>query len=65
MPLVLVRIFGDTNLEPVWRLTFGLGIIPAALVLLWRLRMTREPELYRRSAIKRNIPYRLIIKRYW
>ncbi|KAG0663259.1 hypothetical protein C6P46_002849 [Rhodotorula mucilaginosa] len=26
---------------------------------------TREPELYRRSAIKRNIPYRLIIKRYW
>ena len=65
VPLVLVWIFGDKNLEPVWRLTFGFGIVPAALVLFWRLRMTREPELYHRSAIKRNIPYRLIIKRYW
>ncbi|GAA5984713.1 hypothetical protein JCM10908_003471 [Rhodotorula pacifica] len=65
VPLVLVWIFGDKNLEPVWRLTFGLGIVPAALVLLWRLRMPHEPELYRKSAIKRNIPYRLIIKRYW
>ncbi|KWU44597.1 MFS general substrate transporter [Rhodotorula sp. JG-1b] len=64
VPLVLVWIFGDKNLEPVWRLTFGFGIVPAALVLFWRLRMTREPELYHRSAIKRNIPYRLIIKRY-
>lgn len=65
VPLVLVLIFGDKNLEPVWRLTFGLGIVPAALVLLWRLRMPREPEHYRQSALKRNVPYFLILKRYW
>ncbi|BGP57787.1 glycerophosphoinositol permease [Rhodotorula sphaerocarpa] len=65
IPLVLVLIFGDKNLEPVWRLTFGLGIVPAALVLLWRLRMPREPEHYRQSALKRNVPYFLIVKRYW
>ncbi|POY75949.1 hypothetical protein BMF94_1033 [Rhodotorula taiwanensis] len=65
VPLVLVWIFGDKNLEPVWRLTFGLGAIPAALVLLWRLKMPHESERFRQSAIKRNVPYRLIVKRYW
>lgn len=65
VPLVLLWICGDNHLRLVWRLTFGLGIVPAALVLLWRLRMPSEPVRYRESAIKRNVPYGLVFRRYW
>lgn len=65
VPLVLLYIFNNNNLGAVWRLTFGLGIVPAGLVLLWRLRMPQEPERYRKSAIRKNVPYRLLFKRYW
>lgn len=65
VPLVLLWIFSEDHLRAVWRLTFGLGIVPALLVLLWRLRMPREPERYRKAAIRKNVPYRLIFRRYW
>lgn len=65
VPLVLLWICGENHLRLVWRLTFGLGIVPAALVLLWRLRMPSEPVRYRESAIKRNVPYGLVFRRYW
>ncbi|GAA6046729.1 hypothetical protein JCM3770_003138 [Rhodotorula araucariae] len=65
VPLVLVWIFTEDHLRAVWRLTFGLGIVPASLVLLWRLRMPREPTRYRESSIRKNVPYRLVFKRYW
>ncbi|GAA5869308.1 hypothetical protein JCM3774_004202 [Rhodotorula dairenensis] len=65
VPLVLLWIFSEDHLRAVWRLTFGLGIVPALLVLLWRIKMPREPERYRKAAIRKNVPYRLIIRRYW
>jgi len=64
VPLVLYWIFGEHHLRAVWRISLGLGFIPAMAVLLWRLRM-QEPTRYRKDAIKRNVPYMLIIKRYW
>lgn len=27
--------------------------------------MPQEPERYRKSAIRKNVPYRLLFKRYW
>ncbi|GAA5992147.1 hypothetical protein JCM10908_001788 [Rhodotorula pacifica] len=65
VPLVLLWIFSEDHLRAVWRLTFGLGIVPALLVLLWRLKMPREPERYRKAAIRKNLPYGLILRRYW
>jgi len=65
VPYVLLFIFGESHLRVVWRLTFGLGIVPALLVLLWRLRMPKEPTRYRESCIKRNVPYKLVLRRYW
>ncbi|BGP19487.1 glycerophosphoinositol permease [Rhodosporidiobolus nylandii] len=65
VPLVLYWIFGNNHLRAVWRLTFGLGIVPAALVLLWRLKMPSEPDRYKQSSIKKNVPYGLIARRYW
>lgn len=33
VPVILLAIFSENNLEPVWRLTLGLGIIPPLSVL--------------------------------
>jgi len=61
---VLYWICGPHHLRVVWRLSLGLGFIPAMAVFIWRLRM-QEPTLYKKDALKRNVPYWLIVKRYW
>lgn len=64
VPLVLFWIFGNNHLRAVWRLSLGLGVVPALLVLLWRLNMD-EPVRYKKDSMKRaKIPYLLIFKRY-
>lgn len=65
VPLVLYWIFGDNHLRAVWRLSLGLGVVPAVAVFFWRLRM-EEPNRYKRDSMKHvRIPYGLVIKRYW
>ncbi|EJD34786.1 MFS Git1p-related glycerophosphoinositol and glycerophosphocholine permease [Auricularia subglabra TFB-10046 SS5] len=64
VPLVLVWICGTSHLRAVWRLALGLGVIPAMAVFVWRLRM-EEPTRYKEGAMRRKVPYWLIIKRYW
>ncbi|KAL0954582.1 hypothetical protein HGRIS_003542 [Hohenbuehelia grisea] len=64
VPLVLVWIFGEHHLRAVWRLSLGLGVIPALAVLIWRLNMD-EPAHYRKNSMKHaKIPYLLVLKRY-
>ncbi|KAL0074426.1 major facilitator superfamily domain-containing protein [Phycomyces blakesleeanus] len=63
IPVILLAIFKD-NLEPVWRLSFGLGIIPPLSVLYFRLKMA-DSKQYTKNAMKVRVPYRLIFKRYW
>ncbi|KAF7725980.1 Plasma membrane permease, mediates uptake of glycerophosphoinositol and glycerophosphocholine [Apophysomyces ossiformis] len=63
VPVILLAIFKD-NLEPVWRLCLGLGILPPLSVLYFRLKMA-DSKAYAAGAIKRKVPYLLIIKRYW
>ncbi|TFK45738.1 metabolite transporter [Heliocybe sulcata] len=65
VPLVLYWIFGADHLRAVWRVSLGLGVVPALAVLVWRLRM-EEPTRYKKDSMKRcKIPYALVIKRYW
>ncbi|KAJ8502929.1 hypothetical protein ONZ45_g11307 [Pleurotus djamor] len=65
VPLVLFWIFGDNHLRAVWRLSLGLGVIPALAVFVWRLNM-EEPERYRKDSMKHvKIPYGLVLRRYW
>jgi len=65
VPLVLFQIFGDNHLRAVWRLSLGLGVVPALLVFLWRLNMD-EPRRYKQDSMKHaKIPYMLVIRRYW
>ncbi|KAJ3732129.1 MFS Git1p-related glycerophosphoinositol and glycerophosphocholine permease [Lentinula guzmanii] len=65
VPLVLYWIFGPNHLRAVWRMSVGLGFIPAMLVFIWRLNMD-EPESYKKSSMKNvKIPYMLVLRRYW
>ncbi|KAI0329084.1 metabolite transporter [Cubamyces sp. BRFM 1775] len=65
VPLVLFWIFGENHLRAVWRLSLGLGVIPALAVLIWRLRMD-EPTRYKKDSMARaKVPYLLILRRYW
>jgi hypothetical protein len=63
-PLDLRR-FGNNHLRAVWRLSLGLGVVPALAVLIWRLKM-QNPSHYRKNSMRdTRIPYWLIIRRYW
>ncbi|EJT97054.1 MFS general substrate transporter [Dacryopinax primogenitus] len=65
VPLVLLWICGMNHLNTVWRITLGLGVIPAVAVFFWRLRMV-ESARYARDSMKRaRMPYGLAIRRYW
>ncbi|KAF8079338.1 putative metabolite transporter [Lyophyllum atratum] len=64
VPLVLFRILGPNHLHAVWRLSLGLGIVPALGVFLWRLSMD-EPVRYKKDSMKHaRIPYILVWRRY-
>ncbi|KAF5311976.1 hypothetical protein D9619_003802 [Psilocybe cf. subviscida] len=64
VPLVLFWIFGNDHLRAVWRLSLGLGVVPAAAVFVWRLNM-EEPTRFKKDSMKyAKIPYWLILKRY-
>ncbi|KAG6835339.1 hypothetical protein H0H93_002524, partial [Arthromyces matolae] len=63
--LTVVIRFGPNHLRAVWRLSLGLGAVPAFIVLLWRLKMD-EPARYKSDNMKHaRIPYKLVIRRYW
>ncbi|KAH9046851.1 MFS Git1p-related glycerophosphoinositol and glycerophosphocholine permease [Lactarius hengduanensis] len=65
VPLVLFWIFGNDHLRAVWRLSLGLGVIPALAVLVWRLNM-QNPTHYKKNSMRdTRIPYWLVLKRYW
>lgn len=47
-----------------WRLSLGLGVVPALGVFIWRLNM-EEPTRFRQDSMKNaRIPYMLILRRY-
>ncbi|KAI0051717.1 MFS Git1p-like glycerophosphoinositol permease [Auriscalpium vulgare] len=62
--LIVLSAAGEDHLSTVWRVCFGVGIALPLTVLIFRLRMLSS-KLYRDGAIKQNVPYYLIFKRYW
>lgn len=61
---ILLNSFGDNHLRAVWRLSLGLGVIPAVAVFVWRLSID-EPERFKKDSMKTaRIPYLLILRRY-
>ena len=47
-----------------WRICFGVGIIFPMGVFYWRIKMLNS-SLYRRGAIKKHVPYGLVLRYYW
>ncbi|EXA35251.1 hypothetical protein FOVG_14010 [Fusarium oxysporum f. sp. pisi HDV247] len=62
--MVVLSAAGTDNLSTVWRVCFGIGIFLPLTVFYFRIRMLNS-KLYRRGAIKRRVPYALVIRYYW
>lgn len=61
--IVLSAYQQDLN-DGVWRVSFGIGIVLPFALLFFRLRMIDSTQ-YSKHAIKENVPYLLVLKRYW
>ncbi|SCU88869.1 LAMI_0D11606g1_1 [Lachancea mirantina] len=64
VPLVMLRICGEKHLQPVWRVTLGLGAIPPISLFFLRLKY-KEGKRYVQSRFNHAMPYWRIIKFYW
>ncbi|KAF2237591.1 putative glycerophosphoinositol permease [Viridothelium virens] len=62
--LIVLAAAGTKHLSTVWRVCFGIGVLFPLTVFYFRLKMLNS-KLYRRGAIKRKVPYGLILKYYW
>ncbi|KAF9933038.1 Plasma membrane permease, mediates uptake of glycerophosphoinositol and glycerophosphocholine [Linnemannia zychae] len=62
VPLILAA--AGCSYEVIWRVSFGFGVLPPLSVLYFRVKMTNS-EIFQRNNLKRNVPYLLIIRRYW
>lgn len=62
--LIVLAAYNFKLNEGLWRVCFGLGaVLPVALLFL-RLRMVNSTQ-YHKHAMKHDIPYMLVLKRYW
>jgi MFS family permease len=62
--LIVIECYHENISSGVWRVCFGLGFVLPVALFFFRIRMVESTQ-YRKHAIKRNVPYLLIIKRYW
>jgi hypothetical protein len=62
--LIVLAAYNQQLSDGVWRVNFGLGFILPVVLLFFRLRLINSTQ-YRKHAIKTQIPYWLVIKRYW
>ncbi|KAI0121370.1 general substrate transporter [Xylariales sp. AK1849] len=62
--LIVASAAGATRLSTIWRVCFGIGCVIPIIIFYFRLKMLNS-KLYRRGAIKRRVPYLLVLKYYW
>ena len=62
--LIVFSACHQSHYSTVWRVCFGLGCLLPLSVFYFRVRMLNS-VLYRRGAIKRNVPYKLVLRYYW
>ncbi|GJJ71234.1 hypothetical protein EMPS_03584 [Entomortierella parvispora] len=61
-PLILGA--AGCSYEVIWRTSFAFGVLPPLSVLYFRFKMDNS-QIYQKNSMKKNVPYLLIIKRYW
>jgi MFS family permease len=62
--LIVFAACKQTHYSTVWRVCFGIGILLPLSVFYFRLKMLNS-VLYRKGAIKKNVPYKLVLRYYW
>lgn len=62
--LIVISAAGTNHLSTVWRVCFGIGCLLPLTVFYFRIKMLNS-KLYRRGAIKKRVPYLLVIRYYW
>ncbi|KAH6967978.1 metabolite transport protein GIT1 [Ilyonectria sp. MPI-CAGE-AT-0026] len=62
--MIVLSAAGPGHLNVVWRACFGIGILLPLTVFYFRIRMLNS-KLYRRGAIKKHVPYKLVLRYYW
>ncbi|KAF7718406.1 MFS-type General substrate transporter [Penicillium ucsense] len=62
--LIVLMACQQSHYSTVWRVCFGIGCVWPLSVFYFRIRMLNS-ALYRRGAIKRHVPYRLVLRYYW
>ncbi|KAI1264415.1 putative glycerophosphoinositol permease [Xylariaceae sp. FL1019] len=62
--LIVLSAAGENHLTTIWKVSFGIGILLPLTVFYFRIKMLNS-TLYRRGAIKKRVPYKLIFRYYW
>ena len=62
--LIVLQATTTKHLSTLWRVCFGVGIIFPLSVFYWRFKMLNS-KLYRRGAIRKQVPYLLVLRYYW
>jgi hydrogenase/urease accessory protein HupE len=62
--LIVLAAYHEHINDGVWRVSFGLGFVLPVALLFFRLRLVNSTQ-YRKHALKRDVPYWLVLKRYW
>ena len=62
--LIVLAAYNEKTSAGVWRICFGLGIVLPLTLFFFRIRMIDSTQ-YRKHAMKKKIPYLLVLKRYW
>ncbi|KAH3684744.1 hypothetical protein WICPIJ_004275 [Wickerhamomyces pijperi] len=55
---------GEEHLPTVWRVCVGIGCVWPLAIFYFRYKMATS-TLYKKSALKHNVPYSLVFKYYW
>ncbi|KAH3676414.1 hypothetical protein WICMUC_002045 [Wickerhamomyces mucosus] len=62
--LIVYSAAGGDHLPTVWRVCMGIGCVWPLAVFYFRYKMAMN-VLYKKSALRTNVPYSLIFKHYW
>ena len=62
--LIVIAAYNEKVSSGIWRVCFGLGIVLPLTLFFFRIRMIDSTQ-FRKHAMKKKIPYLLVLKRYW
>ncbi|KAL1889385.1 hypothetical protein Sste5346_008952 [Sporothrix stenoceras] len=62
--LIVLAAYHQNLNDGIWRVCFGLGFVLPVALLFFRLNRFQSTQ-YRKHAMKKDIPYMLVLKRYW